>query len=788
MLMRGDFSRIRYEKGKQYTAVLEQQGRVSLDADTNEQAAITEYLDRTANVDIVGIYGGPVANAGFEISVQNGEILIGSGRYYVDGLLCENTMAGLSYDTQQFLLFSGADPTGAELLEELGLSGDLRVIELYLEVWQRLVTALDDSCLREPALGQADTTARLQTVSRVIAELRTVRPLKRQLRGPADASAGDDFWCDAMADEAAKAYVPSTGKLSAQTGVGSGDCGCQPVAAAGYRGLENQLYRVEIHRPGDETAATFKWSRENGSVVAAIMNISGTTIWVDSLGPDANLGFQANQWIEISDDANLFGVQPNTPGTLYQIASVDYVHCSMTTAMPVQGVDTSRNARARRWDQSGVAAGATGVPLSVGTSIALENGIEIRFSSGTYQSGDYWTIPARAATGDIEWPPCGGDGALSQAPYSTRVHRVPLAYIVRNFLTGSPVVHDCRSLFAPLTELTPPATPQALHVTAISWRNDDVTTLDQLIANGLSVTLDQAPNGPIGGENVVVTFEVAVPVDTIGRARQEAISLNRIYNGTPDTLLRGAIIVDSTIDVNATTIAWQMPYIESSYAQRETVALLQELLTLGAAGGWFARARIRLLGRLIFAQGATGLVYLDGQAFGQPAYRADGTTARIDLQLPSGDGATASDFEGWFYLAPVVEISLTLAYSALTVIVDSANTVIGVVDSTAAGPVAAVDPEVTVTTSYPVLADTIVALALTGDSGVGSVASIPANVTIDAGQTSATFPITVSANPGAGVTLTFQVNASVNSAIGPQIAQPESFTVTGVQPPPPTIL
>ena len=35
--MRGDFSRIRFNRRKNYTAVLEQQGRVALDADANEQ-------------------------------------------------------------------------------------------------------------------------------------------------------------------------------------------------------------------------------------------------------------------------------------------------------------------------------------------------------------------------------------------------------------------------------------------------------------------------------------------------------------------------------------------------------------------------------------------------------------------------------------------------------------------------------------------------------------------------------------------------------------------------------
>lgn len=108
----------------------------------------------------------------------------------------------------------------------------------------------------------------------------------------------------------------STGTTSAAAGGPSADCGCEPVAAAGYQGIENQLYRVEIHRGGDETSATFKWSRENGSVVTAITGKSGPTVGVCSLGPDANLGFQAGQWVELTDDAYVFGPTPNSPGAL----------------------------------------------------------------------------------------------------------------------------------------------------------------------------------------------------------------------------------------------------------------------------------------------------------------------------------------------------------------------------------------------------------------------------------------------------------------------------------------
>src|SRR5205085_11812880 len=39
----------------------------------------------------------------------------------------------------------------------------------------------------------------------------------------------------------------------------------------GYQRLENQLYRVEVHRGSDaQEGPSFKWSRDNGSVVALI--------------------------------------------------------------------------------------------------------------------------------------------------------------------------------------------------------------------------------------------------------------------------------------------------------------------------------------------------------------------------------------------------------------------------------------------------------------------------------------------------------------------------------------
>jgi hypothetical protein len=436
--MKGDFSRIRQNLKKNYTAVLQQQGRVALDADANEQQAIDANIRDTEIIDIIGPYGGPQGDVGFKITVPDANtIMIGSGRYYVEGILCESTDQQ-DYATQPYLVDPGT--TDAALLKQLS-SGSAYALQLRLEVWQRLATFLDDPCLREPALGQADTTARLQTVWRVVAE-----PVPT-----ANANTQPGACC---ADMYKPIFTLGGGKLWARTNPGSSDCPCEPTPQAGYRGLENQLYRIEIHQGGDGTTATFKWSRENGSVVSAITAVSTNTLTVNSLGPDLNLGFQANNWIELTDDSYLFGPTPNKPGKLIQVQNPDPSTPSLVLQQSATGVvDPKINARVRRWDQFGSSAGDKGINVAANTWIDLENGIQVQFGAGQYQPGDYWLIPARTATGQIEWPPCDSDQNKFQPPLSTPIYRAPLACIHWDTTKKAFTVEDCRRSFPPLTSL-----------------------------------------------------------------------------------------------------------------------------------------------------------------------------------------------------------------------------------------------------------------------------------------------------------------------------------------------
>jgi hypothetical protein len=84
----------------------------------------------------------------------------------------------------------------------------------------------------------------------------------------------------------------------------------------------------------------------------------------------------------------------------------------------------------------------------------LEGGIQVRFSDGLYHAGDYWLIPARTITGEIEWPPFDvpNTDPIPQPPVGIHHHFCRLALL--DVQGGVLSLSDCRPLFPPLTALT----------------------------------------------------------------------------------------------------------------------------------------------------------------------------------------------------------------------------------------------------------------------------------------------------------------------------------------------
>ena len=666
--MKADLSRNTFDPKKHYTKVIMQQGRVQVDADWNEQQAIDQYRIETEAKDVIGLCGAPMNNDGFKISVQaNNTLLIGKGRFYVDGILCEND-ADVAYEKQPYLP-NVIPPDVLTLLQD---TKTLWAI-VYLDVWQLHITPLDDAHIREVALGGPDTSTRAQTVWQVkilplalpsdILQLQTklaelTAALARAKRAPKPdtktiaeltkeidvisqeiAHFSSQVTCISKSKEWDDLTAPSTGTLNARTQpVENPHDPCLIPPKAGYQLLENQLYRVEIHYGSDNpNGPTFKWSRENGSVVTTIERFSGNSVNVHDVGPDNVLGFAPGQWVEVIDDEkDLKGL----PGQLLRISSVDSANRVITTETSPTVVDQSLNPKLRRWDQMGPS--ATPNDVQNGVTITndwqpLEGGIQVLLSQGSYKTGDYWLIPARTATGDIEWPPyqLPNTNPTAQPPAGIQHHYCRIGLLRLNPQNSQLYVQDCRERFPAL------ASP-AIHVIGINWRNDDLFSPRQIISEGLKITLDAVPEQlSVSSATVIVTLEIPAS-QVLGRTLSNELYISLILNGV------------ATVEANVIHWVLNQQAITGAEPDATLIAnLLTSFATTTAAAARQAilpRIRVTLKGHDIWSNQGNELYYLDGQAFGQPDMRTDGQTPRTALIVPSGAGTLASDFESWFYL------------------------------------------------------------------------------------------------------------------------------------------
>jgi hypothetical protein len=238
--MKADFTRNTFSPLKHFTRVLMQQGRVQLDADWNEQAAIQLRYLRALAADVIGEHGGPAAYWGFAITELqltppvHADFRIGAGHYYVDGILCEVdstsvpivvqsgnvvqvsswTVDGIQFQAEQYvevsddvpasafpptlvqvkspdqarrtLTLQGAPPNLANATAphirhvvtyrtqpdypvpaDAPLGSATGTYQVYVDVWERPITYVEDDSIREVALGGPDTAARAKVVWQV---------------------------------------------------------------------------------------------------------------------------------------------------------------------------------------------------------------------------------------------------------------------------------------------------------------------------------------------------------------------------------------------------------------------------------------------------------------------------------------------------------------------------------------------------------------------------------------------------------------------------------------------
>ena len=458
-----DISRDSFDPMRGFSRVVKQQGRVELDADWNEQASIMLRTLRTMMVDLTGPHGGPVGQCAFRLLVQAdaatpatfdkldaaskalladlqpGDFVLTSGHYYVDGLLCE---------VHEPFLF-----TRQALHRRHPLAPSTKEVHLiYLDVWEREVTPLEDAGIREVALGGADTAARMQ----VVWEIRSMaversQPGKEQNSTPADLAPP---WPDHLE----KLQPRQRGTLAVRAREPQSASETESPGTEGrYRGLENQLYRIEIQRAGKAgdgvPGATFKWSRDNGSVAFAVQRYEfdddrTLRVGLTSLGRDDTAMLSIGDAVEF-DDVPLR--DHDVAGVLFQVSAIDSTNRIVTLQRPVPiaarsapttvASDAFHTLVLRRWDhapglarKSGVRFFENAVVIEEGRWLPLEDGVEVRFdaskatATSPYRSGDYWQVAARVATGDVVWPRSAGQ-PRALPPMGVEHHYAPLALV-----------------------------------------------------------------------------------------------------------------------------------------------------------------------------------------------------------------------------------------------------------------------------------------------------------------------------------------------------------------------
>ncbi|OPX78191.1 MAG: hypothetical protein A4E45_01462 [Methanosaeta sp. PtaB.Bin039] len=755
--MKGDFSRWSYLKDNRYCAVLQQQGRVQVDADWNEQQEINQHRVETEAADVIGKSGTPADDPGFGITTDGANIYIGKGRYYVDGILCENPDEKVAYDKQKDL----PRPRSLENISR-GL--------VFLHVWKRHITVFDDPHIQEKALDGPDTCTRAKTIWQV-----WVLPLNEKEFKAAIEN------CNAGLAKWARGTSASSALMNAKTMDVGEELPCRLPPSSGYKKLENQLYRVEIHKGGPIEEATFKWSRDNGSIVTSITSINGSEIKVADLGRDDVLGFKEGNWVEISDDHSelTISLTDEISGLLTKIVKIDHATNTIILEDDLKNLFSTRlHAKIRRWDQNERTASLDSMPTPDGIRITgdwqhLEGGIYVKFEPGSHsdimspeivspkisegisegivgmpdkwelivedgdhrddaaekerlfsnqlvkltekqvapqgvklkerslRTGDFWLIPARTATREIEWPPfeVPNTNPLPQPPLGIEHHFCRMALISRNEDGKLEVVKDCRNKFPPLIEA--PTKDRGIHIVnvmigngdsvptlgknAVVYKplnNGDVVWVNQLI-EGLKIECDQEIDPSIDDDlsemrklpNPRFSVSLELPIPYIIGALVPLLSLGignvgipaEFFVGAGDTFVRDKNSRDmlklNLIQILNNLRQLSLGFISFALAanvrsEGKTIrwtAFHKELMVLLANHPLFKSilaatygadnvpvlARLTIKGNFIYSKSEPGIL-LDGETFG------DGPD--MDMRLPSGDGRRGGDFEMWFWV------------------------------------------------------------------------------------------------------------------------------------------
>jgi len=483
--MSTDKSRSASDRYYDYTGVVSQQGRVIVDRDFNAlQDIIDGRVDADA-LDIIGPSGTP--DDGFAISLVEAsppsifrsppgghgfDFLLAPGTMYVGGqrVVFPPRPAGHPITYSYFDQPDWINPTPPAAFV-------FSAVELvYLHLWEQEVSAVEDPDLLDAALGGVDTTQRLRLLRRV----------RRRQVTSAECTAA---WQQATAawlaggqllDPRSLALLPQTKLQVSFVQAGGFVDPCDPVATGGYLGAENQLIRVQIalSNPSNPSSARILvWGYDNASFMyrVAAVRSSGTMLQLTRDPPDAFHIPGTGQVVEILRTAVILETDPDTTDPLHQRSIIRCVaeptgvlsklarpygpaqsgdpsnYLVLDRPLPDEYLSDPNPLFVRVWQAELPIGAAGGTVELIDPATQTTTGIAVTISVPQNEAlwpGSFWLIGVRPSTPQAVYP----ERFLiaPQAPDGPRQWVCPLAVIDWR----RAIVHDCRSQFDNLVELT----------------------------------------------------------------------------------------------------------------------------------------------------------------------------------------------------------------------------------------------------------------------------------------------------------------------------------------------
>ncbi len=451
--MGSDRARDTYSEARQYRRVVPQQGRVVLEADSNEAQVIAAEAMREEALDVIGPHGVPrdrdsgEQGRGYcihDLNRETRDFRIGWGSLYAGGWNVRQHDPALTYGDQPDWIDGPAPP-----LTQVQASMSEKEI-VYLRLREQEVSAVEDPTLIEPALGGPDTTQRIRILRRVG---RAAIPASDQSVRQRSTFQSIDWGNPGIVLAPDQVTLRRTTHLSVSF---------DPTNQA-YVGPENQMIRVQggMRESASSTVATrLLWAYDNASSLygAQIPDPANLAV-IELINTPADTKRQprSKQYAEVllaAADLCDGAYAAASTGVLLQV-SQGYDPKTRTIGLqaPLPAAYAERTPLfVRIWENSIDVSAAFGAAAALVDANGNATGLQVELTDETngvasVEAGDFWSFAVRPSTPTTLYP---ARYFRPQRPDGPREWACPLALIDWNRRR----VLDCRRSFTSLSALS----------------------------------------------------------------------------------------------------------------------------------------------------------------------------------------------------------------------------------------------------------------------------------------------------------------------------------------------